>query len=100
MSQVTQNYSWLTFAAGHAQIKLSRPAEVNGVQVDTVTMREPTVRDVRAATATSNGDSEQREMMLFASLTEMGSKDLEGLPLKDYNRLQAGYFRMVQDDEL
>ncbi|MBX6481885.1 phage tail assembly protein, partial [Pseudomonas syringae pv. tomato] len=26
--------------------------------------------------------------------------DLERLPLKDYNRLQAGYFRLVQDDEL
>lgn len=100
MSQVTKNFTWLTLTAGSAQIKLTRPAMVNGVQVDTVTLREPTVRDVRAATASSNGDDEQREMSLFASLAEVGSKDLEGLPMKDYKRLQAAYFRLVEDDEL
>ena len=39
-------------------------------------------------------------MNLFASLAEVGVKDLEGLTLKDYSRLQTGYFRLVQDDEL
>ncbi|WP_434088991.1 phage tail assembly protein [Acinetobacter baumannii] len=46
------------------------------------------------------GDDEQRELNLFASLAEVGIKDLEGLALKDYGRLQNGYFRLVQDDEL
>ena len=38
--------------------------------------------------------------MLFASLAQISAKDLEGMALKDYQRLQAGYFRLVQDDEL
>ena len=46
------------------------------------------------------GDEEQRELNLFANLAEVGVKDLEGMALKDYTRLQTGYFRLVQDDEL
>ncbi|AIC18603.1 hypothetical protein EY04_06770 [Pseudomonas chlororaphis] len=81
-------------------VKLSKPSECNGVTVDTLTLRAPTVRDIRAAQLTADGDDEQRELNLFASLAEVSVKDLEGLALKDYTRLQAGYFRLVQDDEL
>ncbi|MBS7440635.1 phage tail assembly protein [Pseudomonas syringae] len=90
----------MTLTAESVSVKLTKPAEVNSVQVDTITMRAPTVRDVRTAQAAANGDAEQREMNLFASLAEMGVRDLEGLSLKDYSRLQAGYFRLVHDDEL
>ncbi|KPW33344.1 hypothetical protein ALO43_100316 [Pseudomonas tremae] len=100
MSQANTQPSWMTLTAESVSVKLSKPAEVNSVQVDTLTLRAPTVRDVRAAQAASNGDAEQREINLFASLAEVGGSDLERLPLKDYNRLQAGYFRLVQDDEL
>ncbi|KPZ21529.1 phage tail assembly protein [Pseudomonas syringae group genomosp. 3] len=100
MSQAITKPSWMTLTADSVSVKLSRPAEVNSVQVDTITMRAPTVRDVRTAQAAANGDDEQRELNLFASLAEMGVRDLEGLSLKDYSRLQAGYFRLVQDDEL
>ncbi|MOA56389.1 hypothetical protein D3C78_1803590 [compost metagenome] len=58
------------------------------------------MRDIRTAQSAASGDDEQRELNLFASLAEVGVKDLEGLSLKDYGRLQAGYFRLVQDDEL
>ncbi|RMQ45983.1 hypothetical protein ALQ04_01672 [Pseudomonas cichorii] len=92
--------SWMTLTADGVSIKLARPAEMNSVKVDTITMRAPTVRDVRAASQASGGDEEQRELTLFASLAEVGVKDLEGLQMKDYNRLQAGYFRLVKDDEL
>ncbi|AZC81188.1 phage tail assembly protein [Pseudomonas chlororaphis] len=81
-------------------VKLSKPTECNGVKVDTLVLRAPTVRDIRAAQVTADGDDEQRELNLFASLAEVSVKDLEGLALKDYTRLQAGYFRLVQDDEL
>ncbi len=91
--------SYLVVESDRVIVSLSKPAEANGVQVDKLTLRAPTVRDVRAATSTT-GDDEQREMNLFASLAEVGVKDLEGLTLKDYTRLQAGYFRLVQEDEL
>lgn len=97
----TKTPSWLTLAADRVTVKLTVPVEANGVRIDTLSLRAPTVRDIRAAqqTATS-GDEEQRELNLFASLAEVGPKDLEGMLLKDYNRVQAGYFRLVQDDEL
>ncbi|MCG8294252.1 MULTISPECIES: phage tail assembly protein [Pseudomonas] len=98
MSKKTPAY--LSLEADRVSVKLSRPSECNGVQVDTITLRAPTVRDIRGAQQTGSGDDEQRELNLFASLAEIGVKDLEGLTLKDYTRLQAGYFRLVQDDEL
>ncbi|MGY2170548.1 phage tail assembly protein [Pseudomonas gingeri] len=91
--------AYLEVDAERVVVKLSKPTEANGVVVDRLVMRAPTVRDVRAAQATANGDDEVRELNLFSSLVEAGVKDLEGLTLKDYTRLQAGYFRLVQDDE-
>lgn len=91
--------TWMTLQADGVTVRLSKPSEANGVQVDQLSLRAPTVRDIRTAQAGS-GDEEQRELNLFASLAEVGVKDLEGLALKDYTRLQAGYFRLLQDDEL
>ena len=87
--------SWLSVTAEHAVVTLSRPSEANGVKVDKVTLRSPTLRDERAADRAAQGGAEQRELMLFASLTEVGLKDLEGLKLLDYHRLQEGYSRLV-----
>ncbi|AXO90878.1 phage tail assembly protein [Pseudomonas parafulva] len=81
-------------------VTLSKPAELNGITADKITLRAPTVRDIRTAQATASGNEEQTELNLFASLAQVGVKDLEGLSLKDYTRLQAGYFRLVQEDEL
>ncbi|MBC3410271.1 phage tail assembly protein [Pseudomonas sp. SWRI107] len=92
--------AFLTVEADRVTVRLSKPTELNGVQMDHLSLRAPTVRDIRAAQTTTVGDDEQRELNLFASLAEVGVKDLEGLTLKDYTRVQAGYFRLVQDDEL
>lgn len=87
--------SWLLVTAEHAVVTLSRPSETNGVKVDKVTLRSPTLRDERAADRAAQGDAEQRELMLFAGLAEVGLKDLESLKLLDYHRLQEGYSRLV-----
>lgn len=101
MSQaISKTPAWMTLSAENVVISLSKPVEMNGVVCDQVTLRAPTVRDVRAANAGASSDDEQRELMLFASLAQISAKDLEGMALKDYQRLQAGYFRLVQDDEL
>ncbi len=100
MAQAKQPPQWLTLDSERVTVRLSRPSEANGVQVDSLTLRAPTVRDIRNAQAGGGTDDEQRELNLFASLAEVGIKDLEGLALKDYSRLQSGYFRLVQDDEL
>lgn len=90
--------AWLSVTAENAVVSLSRPSEINGVQIDKLTLRSPTVREVRAADRAAGGDDEQRELVLFAELAGAAIADLEGLKVVDYNRLQAGYFRLEQDD--
>ena len=91
---------YLALAADRVTVTLSKPTELNGITLDAITLRAPTVRDIRNAQTTAAGNEEQAELNLFASLSEVGAKDLEGMALKDYTRLQTGYFRLVQDDEL
>ncbi|MFK3790922.1 phage tail assembly protein [Pseudomonas piscis] len=100
MTQAKKTPAWMNLSADSVVVTLTKAVELNGVRCDTVTLRAPTVRDVRAANTAAGGDDEQRELALFASLAQVSSKDLEGMTLKDYQRLQAGYFRLVQDDEL
>jgi hypothetical protein len=90
---------WLVVTAESAVVTLSRPSDANGVKVDSLTLRAPAVREVRAADRASNGDDEQRELMLFAGLAEVGLKDLEGLKLVDYRRVQAAYSRLAPDTD-
>lgn len=89
---------WLQLTEEGFRIALKYPTELSGVLVDSMTMRAPCVRDIRAAQATCNGDEEKREMLLFSSLTQTPETDLMALKLVDYMRLQGGYFRLVQDD--
>ncbi|MGE1083118.1 phage tail assembly protein [Pseudomonas shirazensis] len=99
MAQANKTPSWLTVGTEFVTVRLTKPIEANGVKVDTMKLRAPTVRDIRSAQAGAE-DEEQRELGLFASLAEVSVKELEGMALKDYTRLQTGYFRLVQDDEL
>lgn len=92
--------TWLTLTDEGVTVILRYPTELNSIKTDKITLRAPTVRDVRTAQATSGNDAEQREMQLFASLAEVSVKDLECLKLLDYQRVQEGYFRLVNEDEL
>lgn len=91
--------SWLSLSAVAAVVTLTRPVKANGIEVDTLTLRTPAVREVRAADRAANGDDEQRELMLFAGLAEVGVKDLEGLKLADYRRVQAAYSHLVPNTD-
>ncbi len=91
---------WLSLTTDQVLVTLSCPSEINGVTVDKLALRSPTVGDVRAANREVGGDDEQRELVLFAALSGASVADLEGLKLVDFNRLQAGYFRMDNDDGL
>jgi hypothetical protein len=90
--------TWLVVGPDGAVVTLSKAYDVNDIKLDRLMLRAPTVRDVRAATSASNGDDDQRDTILLASLSESNTKDLEGLKLTDFQRLQAAYFRLVQDD--
>jgi len=91
---------WLEITSEGFSITLKHPTELCHAMVDKVAMRSPTVREVSAAEMASNGDAEKRELMLFSSLTMIPVEDLRSLKYRDYRRLQAGYFRLVDEDEL
>ena len=89
---------WLQLGDGIASVILSKPSEANGIKVDKLTLREPTVREMRAATLQGGSNEEEQEMVLFCSLASIGRADLEGLLMRDYRRLQTAYFRLGADD--
>ncbi|WP_322617138.1 phage tail assembly protein [Pseudomonas sp. BIC9C] len=89
---------WLQLGDGIATVILSKPSEANGIKVDKLTLREPTVREMRAATLQGGNNEEEQEMVLFCSLASIGRADLEGLLMRDYRRLQTAYFRLGADD--
>ncbi|MEX5504169.1 phage tail assembly protein [Pseudomonas putida] len=92
--------SYIELTEDHAIITLTKPSEMNGVKVDKVTLRAPTVREMRISSKTAGGDEEQIELNLFASLAEVGIQDLDNLTIKNYNRISTGYTFLVREDEL
>lgn len=100
-----QLHAWLTVTAQGATVQLQKPAKVLGdgngegaTTVDRLTLRSPTIRDQRGAAKQAPGDLEEQELILFANLAGIASKELEGLSVVDYNRVTAAYFRLVHDD--
>lgn len=81
------------------KIKLKTPIELNGVKVDQITLREPTVGDQITARRLANGDDAQFELNMFASLVSCAPEDLHALSLSDYKVMQKHYFRLVNGDE-
>ena len=91
---------WLEMTADGFRITLKTPVELCHVKTETIEMRSPSVKDIKAANAAANGDQELRELHLFSSLTQIPAKDLDELKYLDYRRLQAGYFRLVEEDDV
>ena len=90
--------SWLVINDdGSATVTLSRPREFNTVKTDKVTLREPTVKDWRAAKLMHKDDKEALEVTLLASLAGCAPSDIDGVSMRDYGRLQEGYFRLSAD---
>ncbi|MDT9105755.1 phage tail assembly protein, partial [Escherichia coli] len=75
---------------GSATITLSRPLEVNGARLATLTMREPTVDD-QLVTSDMKGSEAVKEVSFFANLCEVEPAAIRRLPIRDYVRLQAAY---------
>lgn len=88
---------WLQLAPDQALITLSVPTLINGVQVDSLSMASPTIRQDRAALAQANDSESRYELLLFASLCQTGEADLGQLEVRDYRRLQAAYVRLTED---
>jgi hypothetical protein len=72
------------------KVKLATPIEVSGVKTDSLTMREPKVRDMLAAEKIGKSGAE-REIAMFAMLCEVTSDEIESLSMRDYGSLQETY---------
>ncbi|MBD9616776.1 phage tail assembly protein [Pseudomonas sp. PDM07] len=92
--------SWLSLNDSGVTVTLKGAANIGGVLTDKLTMRTPTVRDERAATAAANGDAMVYEINLLCSLLQATEQELGALSTRNYKRLMAGYFRMDEEDEL
>lgn len=92
--------AWLKITDDGAVITLKTPSMVCGITMDQVTMRAPTIKDVRAARKVGGDDEDAADDVLFASLIGASKDDVEGLKVWDYNRINKAYFRLVRDDGL
>lgn len=91
--------NWLTLGPDGAAVRLSRAAEINGVKLDRLSLRVPEIGDLRAAKKVAGSDNEEQEIILFASLAGCSPADISRLTVRDYNRVQESYFRIIADDE-
>ena len=73
-----------------AIITLSRPFKTDAGELKTLTMREPTVADSIAADE-AKGSALQKEVRYFANLCQLSPDDIQRLPFKDYQRMQAAF---------
>lgn len=72
------------------KIELSRPIEISGAKVGYLTMREPLVRDMRAAKKQKKDDMDA-EILLIANLCEVTQEDIDSLPMCDYQKVQEAF---------
>ncbi len=68
-------------------LSLDTPLTINGKTIRELQVRRPLVRD-RLAAETGNGSAAQQEVTFLANLCTVAPKDLEGLTLADYQKLQ------------
>jgi hypothetical protein len=71
-------------------IELQHPISIDGVQVKTLRLRRPKVRDMLTVETASGHDAE-KEIQLFAHLCEVNPSDLHELDMADYAKLQQVY---------
>ena len=75
---------------GSVTVTLSRPIEVNGAKLSTLTMREPTVDDQLAISDVKGADV-LKDATMFANLCTVSPAYIRRLPLRDFMRLQAAF---------
>jgi len=75
---------------GFAVITLARPEKVNGETVDALSMREPTVGDMKVV-QTFKGSDAEREIFGIGNLTGLTPKEVEALSMRNFGRLQEAF---------
>lgn len=77
-----------------SELVLKHPFVASGKKVEKLTLRRPTVKDLR--TMGRYGESEEdKEIGLMAALTGMIPEDLDAMDLADYKALQESFRGML-----
>jgi hypothetical protein len=71
-------------------IKLDYPIETEGRTVSEISLRRPTVGDMLNADR-GKGSEADKEIRMFANLSELPLTAIESLDLADYRKLQETY---------
>lgn len=79
-------------------IRLSASVKVDGVETDTLVMREPSVEDMLTVKK-GKGSPEDQELALFANLCEISPEVVRSLKFRDYRRLQKAFGALTEDEE-
>ena len=77
-------------------VHLSSPLILNGIQCDRVTLREPTLGDQIEIEKLALNPLARTKFML-ARLIECAPDELQQLTLRDLDRLEKAYLRLVSD---
>lgn len=80
----------MNYPANTITVILSRPLELNGETLTTLTVREPTVRD-KIMFEKTKGDLMEKELAMIASLCGRAPQDLYPLPSYDYDQLVKAF---------
>ncbi len=80
-------------------IELKHPVDVNGVRLDKVEMRRPTLGDVISCKVRFGENDLEGESRLVAKLCGINPEDIRLLDLSDYLALNARLGRFLQGAE-
>lgn len=72
------------------KIELTHAIEIDGAKVGVIQLRRPKVRDMLSVEKSVDNDAE-KEIQLFANLSELSPNNLLELDMADYAKLQKAY---------
>jgi len=74
----------------YKDITLQYPVQVDGVELKSIKIRRPKVRDMLAASKTA-GQDDEKELQLFSNLCELPPETIKDLDIADYAKLQETF---------
>ena len=81
---------YLEETEGSIKIQLKTPISIDGAEVSTLSMREPTVQD-QLDVDSMKGTPANKEVSMLANLCEISPDDVKQMKMRNYRRLQEAY---------
>lgn len=79
----------------YVDIELRSSLEIDGAQVKTLRLREPTVGD-QLASEEIKGSEAAKEIAMLSNLCEISPNDIKRMKLHDYKKLQAAFVGFLE----